>query len=119
MEVQLVFRSLGQNIPCLMVVTGTIESGQFVSKPGLLLDIINQCDFTGDLIRHDDMFGSDPFIARKDLHNLFIEAYRCGHLIGAEFYDSFIVLKFNINEIKEETSKEEQWDSCSIPSSSR
>ncbi len=106
MEAQLVLRSSGQNLPYLMVITGIIESGQFVSKPDLLLDIIDQCDITGDLIRHDDMFGSDPFIARKDLHDFFIDAYHCGRLIFVEFYDSFTVLKFNIDEIKKEAPKE-------------
>ncbi len=106
MEAQLVFRSPGQNVPYLMVIPGIIESGQFVSRPGLLSDIINQCDVAGGLIRHDDMFGSDPFIARKDLHDFFIDAYHCDRLIFVEFYDSFIVFKFDIDEIKEETSKE-------------
>ena len=107
MEAQLIFRSPGNNMPFLMVVSGFVESGQFISKPGLLLDIIDQCNIVNDYIRHDDMFGSNPFIARKDLHKFFTEAYCCGRFTGAEFYDGFIVLKFDIDESEEKTSEKE------------
>ena len=69
---------------------------------------MDDCNLPGGYIRKDEMFGSDPFIARKDLHDFFAEVYHCGRLLGVEFYDGFMVLKFACSdEVEKETSEKE------------
>lgn len=108
MEKQIVFRSLGQNLPFMIVTAGQVVDGQFKADRDDLPFILNECGVSGGYFREDEMFGFDPIIARKNIYEFLMESYHNRHLVGVDFYDGFMVFKYNCrNEGKEKTSEKE------------
>lgn len=108
MEKQLIFRSIGPNVPVMTVLCGQLKDGQFVPEE-MTKDVFEETFDLGDahFIHFDDLFGGTPYVKRSDLFELFVSLFKYTDLIGFDFYDSFIVFKFNRNEITEEETKKE------------
>ncbi len=108
MEKQLVLRSIGPNLPVMIVTYGSIKDGQFVPEE-VSLERLSQF-MTVDsaaLVESDDLFGSSTYIRKKHLFPFMENLFCHGSVLDVEYYDSFMVFKLDVYEEQEEKTEKE------------
>lgn len=109
MEKQIIFRSVGQNLPFFIVLAGSVVDGQFIPSEDTIQTFV-KCMGTPstDCIYRSELMGHSYVIARSDVNALLKDYYYSDCCRGIEIYDGFVVLKFkDPNESEEKTSEKE------------